>query len=257
MSGSTEPRQTFSLPPELERSAPRDVGLTAGGRVLIVAAWLLAAAAFVGGVALYLEAERQSQAASDFDQRSVTASAVVDRLWRKNSDEDKPAFAAFHFDANGVLVSGESRLPLRQWRRLSTGSTVPLRYLPENPSRFVLAGQRRGGMPFAVPYVISALLAALAIGCFAAVQWQRRLLSEGRSARAVVTAVRKHKGSHGTSHREIVYEFRVLAGTTATGKAAAGKAHGVGSKISVVYDPERPKRNRPYPFSLVTLNREW
>ena len=246
-----------SLAPELERSAPRDVGLTRGGRALTLVAWLLVAGAVAGGVALHVEAERQSQAASDFDQRSVTASAVVDRLWRKNSDEDKPAFAAFHFDANGARIDGESRLPLRQWRRLSTGSTVPLRYLPENPSRFVLAGQRRGGMPLAVPYVISSILAALALVCFAAVQWQRRLLSEGRPASAVVTAVRKHKGSHGATHSEIAYEFRVLAGTVATGKSTAGKPAVVGARISVVYDPEQPKRNRPYPFSLVTLNREW
>jgi hypothetical protein len=31
----------------------------------------------------------------------------------------------------------------------------------------------------------------------------------------------------------------------------------VNDMISVVYDPERPKRNRPYPFSRVTLDREW
>jgi hypothetical protein len=49
----------------------------------------------------------------------------------------------------------------------------------------------------------------------------------------------------------------VLAGTIATGKAAAGKSAAIGTTISVVYDPERPARNRPYPFSLVTLNREW
>jgi hypothetical protein len=241
----------------LERSAPRDVGLTTGGRALIVVAWLLAAAAPVAGVALHLESQRQSQAAVDFDQRSVTADAVVDRLWRKTGAEDKPGFAAFHFDAGGTRIDGESRLPLRQWRRLSTGSTVPLRYLPENPRRFVLAGQRPGGVPFAVPYVVSSILAALALGCFAAVQWQRRLLSEGRPASGVVTAVRKHKGSHGTTHREIRYEFPVLAGTIATGKAAAGKEAEVGARISVVYDPEQPTRNRPYPFSLVTLDREW
>ena len=62
--------------------------------------------------------------------------------------------------------------------------------------------------------------------CAAAVRQQRTLLSEGRPASAVVTAVRKHKGSHGAAHREIVYEFPVLAGTIANGKAAAGKARG-------------------------------
>jgi hypothetical protein len=195
----------------------------------------------------------------DFDRRSITATAVVDRLWRKTSGggEDKAALVALHFDANGARIDGESRLPLRQWRRLSTGSTLPLRYLPDNPRRFVLAGQRGGGLPLPVAYLVSSALAVFALLCAAGVRQQRALLSEGRAASGVVTAVRKHKGSHGTSHREIVYEFRVLAGTTATGKAAAGKTQDVGSRISVVYDPEQPKRNRPYPFSLVTLNREW
>jgi hypothetical protein len=245
-----------SLPPELERSAPRDVGLTAGGRALIVLAWLLAAGALGAGVTLHLEAQRQANGASDFDRRSVAASAVVDRLWRKTGD-GKPAFAAFHFDANGARIAGESRMQLSTWRELRTGSTIAVRYLPENPRSFVVAGQRRGGMPFAVPYAVSFPLAALALLCAGAVRRQRTLLSEGRPASAVVTKVSKHKGSHGETHRAMVYQFRVLAGTIATGKATATKSTEVGATISVVYDPERPTRNRPYPFSLVTLTREW
>ena len=93
MRGPTESRRTFSLPPDLTRSAPRDVALTTGGRALIVVAWLLAAGALAAGIALHLEAQRQSDAAVDFDRRAVPATAVVDRLWRKSGD-DKPAFAA-------------------------------------------------------------------------------------------------------------------------------------------------------------------
>lgn len=256
MRGSTESRRTFSLPPELGRSAPRDVGLTTGGRTLMLLAWLLVAGALAAGVALYFEAGRQSESALDLDRRGVTANAVVDRLWRKTGD-GKPAFAAFHFDASGVRIDGESRMQLSAWRELRTGSTIPVRYLPDNPRRFVVAGQRRGRMPFEVAYAVSSALAAMALLCVAAVRSQRTLLSEGRPAPAVVTAVRKHKGSHGSTHYAIVYEFPVLAGTIATGKAAAGKTAEVGTTISVVYDPEQPKRNRPYPFSLVTLNREW
>jgi Na+-transporting NADH:ubiquinone oxidoreductase subunit NqrC len=245
-----------SMPPELERSAPRDVGLTAGGRALTVLAWLLAAGAIGAGVALHLEAQRQSNAALDLDRRGVTAAAVVDRLWRKTGD-GKPAFAAFHFAANGARVDGESRMEVPAWRELRTGSTIPVRYLPENPRHFVLAGQRRGRLPFAVAYVVSSVLAAMALLCLAPIHWQRRLLSEGRPALAVVTKVTKNKGSHGETHRAMVYQFRVLAGTMATGKATATKAAEVGATISVLYDPERPTRNRPYPFSLVTLNRQW
>lgn len=245
-----------SLPPELERSAPREVGLTAVGRALIVLAGLLAAAALVAGVALQLEARRQLQTSSDFDRRSVTASAVVDRLWRKTGD-GKPAYAAFHFDANGTRIDGESRMRLPVWRELGIGSTIAVRYLPESPRSFVVAGQRRDRMPFVVPYAVSSLLAALALLCAGAVRRQRTLLSEGRPARAVVTKVKKNKGSHGASYREMFYEFRVLAGTKTTGKAMATTGSDVGSAITVVYDPDRPTRNRPYPFSLVTLNREW
>jgi hypothetical protein len=245
-----------SLPPELERSAPRDVGLTAGGRALIALAWLVAAAALGAGIGLHLEAQRQFSAALDFDRRGVTANAVVDRLWRKSGD-GKPAYAAFHFEANGTRIDGESRMRLPVWRELRTGSTVAVRYLPESPRRFVVAGERRGRMPFAVPYAVSFTLAALALLCAGAVRRQRTLLSEGRPARAVVTKVKKNKGSHGASYREIFYEFRVLAGTKVTGKAVATTASDVGATIDVVYHPERPTRNRPYPFSLVTLNREW
>ena len=239
---------------QLGRSAPREVELTTTGRALVLCAWLLAAGALGAGVTLHIEAQRQSDAASNID-RGATATAVVDRLWRKKGD-GKPAFAAFHFDVNGVRISGESRMQLSVWRELRPGSTVRVRYLPDNPHRFVIDGQRRGRLPFAVAYLVPTIPAFLAVLCAAAVRAQRTLLSEGRPARAVVTAVRKHQGTHGTSHREMVYEFPVLAGGVATGKAAASKAAEVGAAISVVYDPEKPERNRPYPFSLVTLHRE-
>ena len=245
-----------SLPPELERSAPRDVGLTAGGRALIVLAWLLAAAASGAGIALHFEARRQSDTASDFDRCSVSASAVVDRLWRKTGD-GKPAYAAFHFDANGTRIDGESRMRLPVWRELRAGATIAVHYLPENPRNFVVAGQRRDRMRFAVPYAVTLALAALALLCTGAVRRQRRLLSEGRPARAVVTKVKKKKGAHGASYREIFYEFRVLAGTKATGKAVATTSAEEGGTISVVYDPERPAWNRLYPFPLVTLDHRW
>lgn len=257
MRGFTESRPAFSLPAELTRSAPRDVALTTGGLALTLVGYLLVLGALVAGVALHLEAQRQSSAALDFERRSVTTTAVVDRLWRKSGD-GKPAFAAFHFDANGVRVNAESRMQPSAWRDLRAGSALPVRYLPDNPRRFAAAGQRRNGrLPFALAYVASFILAAAALLCLATVRWQRFLLCEGRSASAIVTAVRKTKGSSGETHREMNYEFRVLAGTVATGKAAATKLAAAGDRINVVYDPEQPKRNRPYPFSLVTLNREW
>jgi hypothetical protein len=245
----------FSLPPELERSAPRDVHLTGGGRALMIAAWLLVAAAIPAGGTLYFEAWRDAAAVADMDRRGVSVPAVVDRLWRQTGD-GKPAFAAFHFDVNGARVNGESRMQLSAWRELREGSTVRVRYLPENPHRFVADGARQSRLPFVLSYFISSILAGLGLLCAAAVRAQRRLLSEGRPARAVVTQVHKDQSSHGTSHRSMAYEFPTLAGTTIKGKAAIGKPAEVGTTISIVYDPERPGRNRPYPFPLVTLTHD-
>ena len=52
--------RTFVPPTELARSRPRDVHLTAGGRSLVIVAWLCVAGAIAGGVALHREARRQS-----------------------------------------------------------------------------------------------------------------------------------------------------------------------------------------------------
>ena len=254
MRASMETRRHFSLPPELVRSAPRDVALTRGGRALIAVAGLLAAAAVIAGIALYLEAQRQFNAERDLDRRGVDVAAVVDRLWRKD-DDGKPAYAAFHFAANGARIDGQSRMQLSAWRELTIGSTVPVRYLPDNPRAFVVNGARRGRMPLAIPYVVAGALAGCALLCLVPVRRQRALLSEGRPAAAVVTKVRKHQGAKGASYREMFYEFPVLAGSKATGKAVATSPADVGSTITVVYHPEQPERNRPYPFSLATLDR--
>ena len=124
-----------TLPRELERSAPREVRLTTGGGALILLAWVLISGALAAGGSLFAEAQRQADAALDMDRRGVAASAIVDRVWRKKGD-GKPAYAAFHFDANGTRIEGESRLQLAVWNHLQTGSTVRVRYLPENPRRW-------------------------------------------------------------------------------------------------------------------------
>jgi hypothetical protein len=244
-----------TLPWELERSAPRDVRLTAGGRMLVVLAWLLAAGALLAGVALFAEALRQSDAALDLDRRGVVVPASVDRVWR-DKGEGNPAYAAFHFDANGARIDGESRMQVAAWRELRAGSTVRVRYLPENPRRWVLDGTRRGRLPHWVAFLVSSTLAAFGLLCAAVVRGQRTLLRDGRPASATVTSVKKHHGQHGATHTVVAYEFPLFGGGTTTGKATLSKPPAVGATMSIVYDSDQPKRNRPYPFSLVTVDRE-
>lgn len=243
------------LPRELERSAPRDVRLTGNGVALVVLAAVLAIAAAVAGVGFYAEAQRQWNAAREMDRRGVPAPAIVDRLWRK-SDDGKPAFASFHFDANGVRVNGQSRMELETWRELRVGGPLRVRYLPDDPGRWVADGARRSRMPFWVSYLAASTLALAAIVCGLVVHNQRALLRDGRAARAIVTAVRKHHAGHGATHTQISYEFSLFGGGQETGKASVSKPPAVGAAVTIVYDPDRPKRSRPYPFSLVTSRQD-
>jgi hypothetical protein len=83
---------------------------------------------------------------------------------------------------------------------------------------------------------------------------QRSLLMNGRAAAAVVTALRKERNSEGGHHQVMTYEFRLLTGATRTGtRQAPRKPPAIGAVICIVYDPERPSRNRLYPFSLVRV----
>jgi len=252
--GSSDLLRRFSPPPELVRSAPRDVRLTSGGIVLMAFAWLSAIAALPLGATMYREARRQAAAAAALATDGVLVPAVVDRLWRK-TDDGKPAYVALHFDAGGTPIYGERRMQLEAWRELREGSSVSVRYLPHSPHQWSVAGERRqDGMPAGLAYVVSSILIGLAVLLPAVVRSQRSLLIDGRAAPAVVTSFRAHKSSHGATHREIRYEFPLLGGGLAKGKATASKSAAVGDTICIVYDPDRPSRSRPYPFPLVTPN---
>jgi hypothetical protein len=254
MSAESKPSdllRTFTPPQELARSLPRDVQLTGGGRALVVCIWLLAAGAIVSGVALDREARRQASAARTLVERGLDTDATVDRLWRTKG-ENKRSMAAYHFDAGGRRVEGQTRMSSAAWRDLQVGSSLAVRFLPDDPQRHSIAGARRSGMPLWVPWLVGGLLALGAWGAALGLRYQTRLLRDGRPAPAVVTAHQKHNTGHGV-HRSMTYEFPLVGGGVARGKAStSSKPPAIGSVITVVYNPDRPGRNRPYPFSLVT-----
>ena len=109
-------------------------------------------------------------------------------------------------------------------------------------------------MPVWIPGIVAILLSSLGGLALIPVLRQRRLLSEGRPALAVVTRLSEEKhGSHGHKLGKVIYyEFPLLSGATANGKTGPAKnPPTVGTTLCVLYDPEQPRRNAPYPFSLV------
>ena len=243
-----ELHETFS-PPPLTHSRPRDVALTSGGRTLVVVAVLLFTAAIGVGVGMYNAARRHAEERRAIVEEGLTTTGVVTRL---QSDGDDRRRVGYEFSLNGRVVRGERQVSSERRQTLKVGSSIEVRYLPSDPTVNDLNGRPRSGIPIALPLVLAPSIAFLGVLCLVRVHRQRRLLSEGRVASATVTGHVNLHGSHGDTYRSIKYEFPLLSGAKASGKGCASKKPpALGSVVTVVYDPDQPRLNAVYPFSLV------
>jgi hypothetical protein len=248
---TAKPQRRWTPPDGLDRSLPREVRLTAAGRALVVASAALCIGAVAAGVGLAARAGRQAEELRLLQRNGASTAGEVTRLWRGEGESRRRRFMAYRFTVDGRAYERHVRLGLSAWSALRVGSEVPLRYLPSNPALHYRLG--------AEPRPESPLLAFAAGGALALcgglvllpLRAQRRLLAEGRAAQGFVTRHRRtqHVHHHGTVFH---FAFEVLSGATVHGKAGPGtKTPAVGSAICVLYDPDDPRRNAPYPFALV------
>lgn len=247
----SELRKRWVPPRGLERSRPRQVTFTPAGWALTILSAALVVAGCVAGIVLFSLASRQQDENLHLRLRGVDGDALVTRLWI--DDGETPShLVSFQFDAGGQRVEGRQRVPRGVWNTLRVGSSVPVRYDPSNPIVHTSFGGERRTLSHWVAYVVALTLAALGALATIPLRLQRRLLVEGRPAPAVVTKRSLNKSEHG-SHYQIKYEFVLLNGATRTGRSAGGKMS-EGQLIAVLYVPDQPARNAPYPLSLVRLD---
>jgi hypothetical protein len=103
------------------------------------------------------------------------------------------------------------------------------------------------------PLVFGASLAVSAL-LSAALRRQWSLLAHGRPAQATVTQTKRGVPGVKTAASRVHYEFRILSGARRTGQYYVEKgAPPAGAALTVLYDPENPRRNSSYPLSLVRL----
>jgi hypothetical protein len=80
---------------------------------------------------------------------------------------------------------------------------------------------------------------------------QTGLLRDGAAAAGFVTGHRRVKGG-----RILLYEFRLPDGTQVKGRGGQSRTPPeIGSIVTVLYNPERPRSNAPYPLDAVRLDR--
>jgi hypothetical protein len=243
-----ELRRTFVPPSGLSMNGPRSVRLSAGGWAMLAVAVVLMAGAIVVTLLLEREAQARSQNHRALDERGAVVDGEVARLWPRG---EKFKRVAYRFVVDGQVFEDEGRVSEATRRSLSVGSIIPVRYLPDRPDVNDL-GQARRGIPIWLPPIIGVALFGLGVTFLFGIARQRRLLTIGRAAPAVVTATKKYHTSHGGTQHTVTYRYRALSGALQTSKGSAGKKPpAIGTVVCVVYDPDRPSRQRQYPFEFV------
>jgi len=237
------------LPPELLRSVPRDVRLTAGGFAVALFAIALAIAALVSAIvmsAAYARSESDRQLRAR-DSRTATAE-VVQAVTR---GEEPRRIVTYRYEVDGRLYTGTAGLRNRDRRDVTIGAPVRIMYLGSRPQTNWLIGYEPRRFPvWVIPVVaLSLLLAAAAVARGVRRQWV--LLSEGRVAQARVIGTKKIRRDHHTAFR-VSYEFETLSGAKQTSRLEVGKtAPAIGAVIPIVYHRDKPQWSAAYPFPLV------
>jgi hypothetical protein len=238
-------------PAELEGVRPREVRLTPAGRILSVLAVLLAVGSVAAGVLLHIKAVSDREFLTQLAEVGHESEGRVLRCW-KSSGKDARYWVEYTFQARDSLHRARIQIGRRNWEALRPGSALQVRYLPQDPSRHAVRGHEGKPMPLAIPYAVAGAMAISAWLITLAPRNQRRLLAEGRPAQAIVT--RHEKTKDGVA---VHYEFRVLSGARASGKAQQGKKPApLGSTLCVIYEPDRVRHNAIYPLSLVRTRRD-
>ena len=181
---------TVVVPGPLTQSGPRDVELTGAGRALVVVALLLFAAAIAGAVLLHGEAARQARDRRALVEEGIVVQGRVTRLWTNGDNRRRVGYA---FDVGGRSFAGRARVSTERRRTLHVGSPLMVRYVPATPAVNDLGGPARGGLPAWTPVLAAGILAVAGALCLLPIGRQRRLLSEGRVALAMVTAHHEHR----------------------------------------------------------------
>jgi len=244
--------EQWQAPPELAGSSPRPVRLTAAGKAAAGAAISLLAGALLGGSWLYVAAMQDQVRFRSLGERSIPAEAEIAEL-RRTRGENTRYLVTYRFSAGGRNYRKQARVRRGEWEQWRTGSRLGIRHLRSDPGVSWIPGHEPQGIPLWVVPVTPAVLALSAWLIVRAVRKQWRMLSEGRPAPARVTHSERYYRSHGGG-RYVYYEFRILSGAVRRGRYQTTRAAPTaGTQMTILYYPDDPQSQAPYPLSLVRV----
>src|SRR5579863_4837839 len=122
-------QRNWTPPAELLNSGIREVHLSRKGMAIAALAGLLIVGGVVAGVELEQVGVRQTAEEALLSDKGKNVEATITSLWRTNTKERTP-MVAYQFPAGGRVYGRSVSVPLGIWKRLTTGATLVVRFLP-------------------------------------------------------------------------------------------------------------------------------
>jgi hypothetical protein len=244
-------RNRPALPAPLLRPTPRDVRLNASGLAVAILCVALCAGGLWGGIDHFRLVKRSERQVAAFPSEAVTTQGRVIRA--RHRDNNRRTTVDYEYVVGDATYRGSATVRGPEQANYVDGASTRVTYLASDPGASFISGHAPSIRPpwpvFAIPagaFIVVAILLQV-------IQLQRNLLGYGRGANAVVTKVVK-KSDEG-SYWQVEYEWKLLNGATRKGRYSHGSKHppAVGSMMPIVYDRDRPSRNRRYPLRLVAV----
>jgi hypothetical protein len=163
----------------------------------------------------------------------------------------------YEYTVNGRTFQRGAFIAEEQWRSLEVGSPLAIRYLPSNPNDAYPDAappnsQNYSSIALPMAGMILFVTLSFAIGCLWDVVSERRLLARGRAVLGIV--IRCKTGTRDRiSGFYLNYDFSFPGGAPCQGKGFSGSQQAEGSPVTVLYDPNNPRRSALYPMETVRL----
>lgn len=239
---------TLTAPSELAVPLPRRVTLNLDGdaRYLLIIVLLFF---LVGGITLGWRAYDDVQLFKDTALLHSSGREVVGEVTGLSYPRHAPKKVHYRFAFNGRTYSGTAAARDEGPERgLNKSDHILVRFLPSNPA--VNHPSAWEWSP-SIGWVWVAFQAFFwAMGCVALVLLRRdRLARKGNVVLGVViSCLPKDKSFH------IEYEFRTAGGVPTRGNSDRLEGYETGSRVWVLYLPQRPVRNDLYPLLLFSVD---
>jgi hypothetical protein len=153
----------------------------------------------------------------------------------------------YSFSVVGQNYTGETRVPIGHLNAVAYSDGLQIRYLPADPNVNHPADWE--WTPEWGQIVFIPLMFGMGLFLLAAVLIERQVVANGIPVNASITAC----SANGKGGYRVTYEFRAEDGTEMQGTGWSASDQEVGSRICVLYLPQNPKRNQPYPGQLVEV----